>query len=68
MIVSGAEFAASAASRGRYDAVVIGGGTVGILLTASMVQRGLRVCIVEAGDAKAHALAAIIQPINTCIS
>ena len=54
MIVSGAEFAASDASRRRYDAVVIGGGTVGILLTASLVRRGLRVCIVEAGDAVAR--------------
>lgn len=54
MIVPGSEFAASAATRGRYDVVVIGGGTVGILLTASLVQRGLRVCIVEAGDTVAR--------------
>lgn len=54
MIVPGSEFAASAATRGQYDAVVIGGGTVGILFTASLIQRGLRVCIVEAGDAVAR--------------
>lgn len=54
VIVPASEFAASAASRGRYDAVVIGGGTVGLLITASLVQRGLRVCVVEAGDAVAR--------------
>lgn len=53
MIVPVSEFAVSAASRGRYDAVVVGGGTVGLLVTASLVQRGLRVCVVEAGDAVA---------------
>jgi len=54
MIVPGSEFAASAASRGQYDAVVIGGGTVGILLTARLVQHGLRVCVIEAGEAVAR--------------
>jgi choline dehydrogenase-like flavoprotein len=54
LIIGASNYAASAASRGRYDAVVIGGGTVGLIITESLVRRGLRVCVVEAGNAVAR--------------
>jgi choline dehydrogenase-like flavoprotein len=49
MIFPATPFAACASKRGQYDTVVVGGGTVGLLIATTLVQRGQRVCVVEAG-------------------
>src|SRR4051812_2284997 len=65
MIIPAPAFATDAATRGRYDTVVVGGGTLGLLVAATLAGRGQRVCVVEAGEPVASPPAGVFAARST---